>query len=372
MKIFLNKYAGLIVLTLLALSAIIFSVHSYVKDKVIYPDARTWISWVGDQTLSDGTSITHFFKPGAQSIHVSFTLNIHDSTQTPYFVLYFIPPGNGYTDISGYDYIELELEAHDQTPLNVPVRIQYAIPGYSVPDKPMSYVLVEGNINFAKGEKKYRLSLDEFVIPHWWWEFNANVSNSVKTPDYSKVTEIQICGSSDVIGTRQEFTVYGVSFGKRNYTSVVSMMLGLAALIGIIPQLRKILRSRKEEGKLGKVTDEDTKRLIGYIAETYHDSELTSESLQKILNLSEGKMTALLKAYANTTFKRYLNQVRIQEACRLLAETDRPVREIALAVGYSSVPHFNRVFKENRQCSPNQYRKNLSKNGKKKSAKPIM
>ena len=42
---------------------------------------------------------------------------------------------------------------------------------------------------------------------------------------------------------------------------------------------------------------------------------------------------------------------------RLLRETDRQVMDIAYKVGYGNISHFNRVFKEAENCSPNEYRK---------------
>jgi len=38
-------------------------------------------------------------------------------------------------------------------------------------------------------------------------------------------------------------------------------------------------------------------------------------------------------------------------------ETDRYVSDIAYAVGYNSVPHFNRIFKSRFGNSPNEFRK---------------
>jgi len=49
--------------------------------------------------------------------------------------------------------------------------------------------------------------------------------------------------------------------------------------------------------------------------------------------------------------------VRIEEAKRLLATTDKKRYEIAYQVGYESPEHFSRIFKRSVGVSPADYRK---------------
>ncbi|WP_223869698.1 AraC family transcriptional regulator [Paenibacillus sabuli] len=57
------------------------------------------------------------------------------------------------------------------------------------------------------------------------------------------------------------------------------------------------------------------------------------------------------------TLRQYVQTVRIDEACRLLVQTHRSIGEIAAAVGYQDMPHFNRLFKRMTGDSPRDYRK---------------
>jgi YesN/AraC family two-component response regulator len=56
------------------------------------------------------------------------------------------------------------------------------------------------------------------------------------------------------------------------------------------------------------------------------------------------------------TFKEHLNRVRIEEAARLLANTDYSVMEIAIACGYKDQSYFTKVFKKLTGLTPKQYR----------------
>ena len=50
----------------------------------------------------------------------------------------------------------------------------------------------------------------------------------------------------------------------------------------------------------------------------------------------------------------------MREACRLLAETTRPIKDIAHAVGFADELYFSRRFHGEHGCSPARYRKTYS------------
>ena len=54
---------------------------------------------------------------------------------------------------------------------------------------------------------------------------------------------------------------------------------------------------------------------------------------------------------------RHLQELRMREACRLLAETTRPIREVAHAVGFTDELYFSRRFHREHGLPPARYRK---------------
>jgi AraC-like DNA-binding protein len=54
---------------------------------------------------------------------------------------------------------------------------------------------------------------------------------------------------------------------------------------------------------------------------------------------------------------RHLQELRMREACRLLAETNRPIREVAHAVGFPDELYFSRRFHREHGLPPARYRK---------------
>lgn len=61
------------------------------------------------------------------------------------------------------------------------------------------------------------------------------------------------------------------------------------------------------------------------------------------------------------TFFSYVNQLRIKHACELLNTTDMPPEAIAQGSGFNSRSSFYRIFKNLKNCTPNEYRDNPEK-----------
>ena len=61
------------------------------------------------------------------------------------------------------------------------------------------------------------------------------------------------------------------------------------------------------------------------------------------------------------TYREYVTRVRINEACRLLANTDKKITEIAAIVGYTDADFFYRVFKNRTGHTPMQLRRAVLK-----------
>jgi transcriptional regulator GlxA family with amidase domain len=56
---------------------------------------------------------------------------------------------------------------------------------------------------------------------------------------------------------------------------------------------------------------------------------------------------------------RFMTEVRIQEASRLLVQTRMPLKEISTACGLNNVSHFSKVFRRLQHLTPAAYRESL-------------
>ena len=83
----------------------------------------------------------------------------------------------------------------------------------------------------------------------------------------------------------------------------------------------------------------------------------TIEELSRQYLINTSALKAGFKAVYGQPVAAYMREYRMREAARLLRETDRPVAEIAAAVGYENQGKFTRAFKEATGLLPTAYRR---------------
>jgi AraC-like DNA-binding protein/ligand-binding sensor protein len=78
------------------------------------------------------------------------------------------------------------------------------------------------------------------------------------------------------------------------------------------------------------------------------------------MNVSKFSFCKMLKRATGLTFTEYLSRVRVEKAKKLLLNPHLRISEIAYDVGFQSLTHFNRVFRQVVGQSPTQYRESKS------------
>jgi AraC-like DNA-binding protein len=79
-------------------------------------------------------------------------------------------------------------------------------------------------------------------------------------------------------------------------------------------------------------------------------------ALARVALTSEAHFIRTFKDTFGETPHRYLQRRRLERAMALLRETDRPVTEICLEVGFASLGTFSRTFRRVLGMSPSAYR----------------
>lgn len=97
---------------------------------------------------------------------------------------------------------------------------------------------------------------------------------------------------------------------------------------------------------------------IAYIRAHYRE-KLSLQEVADRCYISQWHLSKQLNRCAGKSFYDILNSVRIEEACRLLADPSLKIGEISELVGYADVAHFARTFKKIEGVSANEYRNKL-------------
>ena len=97
-----------------------------------------------------------------------------------------------------------------------------------------------------------------------------------------------------------------------------------------------------------------------YITEYINDNymkKITLKDISEKLSYSVPYLSKVFKEECGITFEQFLQKTRIDQSCRLLANTDKKIGDVAECVGYSDIKFFTAVFKRFMKLSPREYRK---------------
>ncbi|EDY18610.1 transcriptional regulator, AraC family [Chthoniobacter flavus Ellin428] len=86
---------------------------------------------------------------------------------------------------------------------------------------------------------------------------------------------------------------------------------------------------------------------------------LNRDEIARLAHFSPGAFSRFFKARTGKTFHEFVNELRIGRACRLLAEQELNITEIALGCGFANVASFSRSFRRAKRCNPTQFRRKL-------------
>lgn len=96
------------------------------------------------------------------------------------------------------------------------------------------------------------------------------------------------------------------------------------------------------------------------LEKVYHEPAYSRADLARECEVSEAALSRIINLHFNKTFPQLMNEHRIEDAKRMLKETDASVRTVAGEVGFNSLATFNRVFKELTGSSPGQFRQDIA------------
>jgi AraC-like DNA-binding protein len=142
--------------------------------------------------------------------------------------------------------------------------------------------------------------------------------------------------------------------------------LKILAILSTSRELRRIA----SPGFSPEVQISDPKRMgmISAFIEERMAEPLYLKQVARQAGMSEVSLSRYFRSRTGKTFPAYLNELRVARVCRLLAETDATVTEIALSCGFDSMANFDQQFRRLHHCSPKAYRQqalriNIAGNG---------
>ena len=106
-------------------------------------------------------------------------------------------------------------------------------------------------------------------------------------------------------------------------------------------------RSDKSESLIEKAEN--------YINKNYM-KDISLDDISRYCNISSYYFSKLFKQETGENYVEYLSRVRIENAKKMLTESEASIKEISYSVGFSDPNYFSRAFKKYEGVSPTEYK----------------
>ncbi len=117
----------------------------------------------------------------------------------------------------------------------------------------------------------------------------------------------------------------------------------------ITPNTFHTIASKKSELRINEVC---------LFIQNNFNSNITLKQVASQIYLTESNFCKFFKKATGKTFSDYLNEIRINEASRLLLQTDKTISQISFECGFETLSYFNRVFLKKKSQTPSVFRNN--------------
>lgn len=311
------------------------------------------------------------------SLSILLRYSLHDALSYPYAGFKIIFDENTrFRDLSSYDYLFIDLSIKKQMKLDI--FFHTVMPENSDFENVFTYRYLYNEYNCLRTQQQVKLPIKSFKTPGWWYYTNKIPENSLGKDRFKQVAELIIqSGTNNPINQTFEVSISKISFGrdlKKRGLLFLTALLAWGAIYSFLyflynMETKNSLKKRTVVKKIEQPieisynpldvsndSDDNLARLVAYIAKEYKNPGLTVSQVASEVGISLSNVSQILRDKKNCSYKQYLNAIRLTEAKRLLSETDRNIVDIALKVGYNTVTHFNRIFKEIEGISPRQFR----------------
>ena len=123
----------------------------------------------------------------------------------------------------------------------------------------------------------------------------------------------------------------------------------------LLPDHRPERQTWRQPPRRGDITASVVEQVYFYVQDNLAQP-VKLQDISSFLGISVNHLNAVFKKHHGCSIHKYIISRRIEKACSLLQKTDRPLKDIAAAVGYEDTNYFCRIFKKHNGVTPSQFR----------------
>lgn len=182
---------------------------------------------------------------------------------------------------------------------------------------------VKQTMHSVEGFRNFQVELTQ-LVSKYLHDKKENMNSVIRDPIYLRL---------DMNAVKSEF----------------SMVQWMAWLMNKVFDLTQEERKEKTEKRI-------TDQVIDYIREHYTE-DINRNTLSERFHFSPEYIGKMFRKDIGTSLNDYINSLRVEKAKHLLENTNTKVIDIALEVGFDTLPYFSSVFKKYTGVSPAEFRK---------------
>jgi AraC-like DNA-binding protein len=253
---------------------------------------------------------------------------------------------------------------------------KFNYPWHFHPEYELTFILSGQGVRYV-GNNTENFFSDDLVLlgpnlPHTWINFDKKdsakaivvyIKNEFVDKTWMSSYELES------INKLLKLSEKGIKFDKsiaQNLKSELHKLLNvppfekLVTLLSILQYLAhveqfQILCTQGFANELSPTNNERINKVYKYIQNNF-DRKITLKDVADEVCMTEGYFSRFFSKVMKKSFFSFLNEYKINRACKLLIETDKQVFEICYASGFESIPFFYRQFKKFKNCEPKAYR----------------
>lgn len=242
------------------------------------------------------------------------------------------------------------------------------------PEYELTYI-VKGNGYRIVGNSYEHFNDGDLVLlgnhlPHTWsGKLNDGIKSDAVVIQFSKEFIAPFLGLNEslLIKDMLNTSVRGIRFEPD--AELVSKIIALTEtngvdkilkLISILDDLSKkqpiLIASNSFHNVVSKKNEIRINKVCLYIQNNFH-TKISLKEVADLIYLTESNFCKFFKKATGKTYSDYLNELRINEACRLLVQTEKSINQISFECGFETLSYFNRVFLSKKEMTPSIFRK---------------
>jgi AraC-like DNA-binding protein len=184
--------------------------------------------------------------------------------------------------------------------------------------------------------------------------------NFLSLPETKKLSKLFAKSTRGLEVTGKTNTLVSKKMHDLCHAEGLTRWIGLLDILNILSASKEVAyisnevvqgRNETESGRLNTV--------IEFVMKNFKREIMTGEAAT-LVNMAQNSFSRYFTQRTRKTFTAFVNEMRLNHACKLLAEGSTSVTDICFECGFNNLSNFNRQFKAVYHVSPLNYRKTLT------------